>query len=695
MAFDPSSGGFSDSVNASVPPRQPYNGPTQPDTSVPSASAMPSAPAPQSLPTAQQAPAQPSVTTPPVPPSPNQRLHSFVSSVLSGISSSMAGRAPVKYTTDESGKVIADPNQPVDTKKAQLMRIAATGLAGLGAGARAGGQKSGLANALAGLGAGAENRMKNSQEQDANARKEARENLESSEQMKLHKMELAKGQALLVSTYTHMHENDMDRNEDYKSGAALAQSAEDSGVNVHRVNGDKLMTMFHESPEQLLTEGKVVPVGETTVNNPETGQPYLDPDTHAPKYERQYAVIDGMHQGNLKVPAATIAYIKKYAPYSAQYSGITGLEGLTDDHEMDMKQLARLHNAALDGRKQVLIGEEKPMTMIDPKTKQPILVNSVTKEPLKNADGSYISPNAKNEVAESAGTVAKDQAEIPKIQSETNKNNAAADKDRQEANQQKQLNPAGSAGLQGEQYMASLAPQDQAMIKSIAEGRNHVNIQNRKGELTPLGQSLMRAYPDYDIEKAKAYGGVVKDFTTGPSSKALTAYGTALNHARALYDNTGTKSYIPGTDEYKRYNQDITYVATEVAKALNPTGVATESSIKEQESALRSVTNRKAAIENAEHILTGKMAEMKQRWANGQVRPSFQPPMPTISQEALDNADYIRNHGKMPAKQNQQRPATGQPQQKAPFLQVGQTVTIKGKQMTVSAVHPDGTFDAN
>ncbi len=132
----------------------------------------------------------------------------------------------------------------------------------------------------------------------------------------------------------------------------------------------------------------------------------------------------------------------------------------------------------------------------------------------------------------------------------------------------------------------------------------------------------MRAYPDYDIEKAKAYGGVVKDFTTGPSSKALTAYGTAINHARALYDNTGTKSYIPGTDEYKRYNQDITYVATEVAKALNPSGVATESSIKEQEDALRSVTNRKAAIENAEHILTGKMAEMKQRWANGQVRPA-------------------------------------------------------------------------
>jgi hypothetical protein len=113
-----------------------------------------------------------------------------------------------------------------------------------------------------------------------------------------------------------------------------------------------------------------------------------------------------------------------------------------------------------------------------------------------------------------------------------------------------------------------------------------------------------------------------------------------------LYDNTGPNSYIPGTDEYKRYNQDVLYVATEVAKALNPTGVAGENVVKEQQEALRSYTNRKAAIENAEHILTGKMAETKQRWANAQVRPSYQPPTPSLSKEALDNAEYVRNQGK-------------------------------------------------
>jgi hypothetical protein len=220
------------------------------------------------------------------------------------------------------------------------------------------------------------------------------------------------------------------------------------------------------------------------------------------------------------------------------------------------------------------------------------------------------------------------------------------------------INPPGSVGLTGDAYLSKLPQPQRDLLTSVAEGRNTtVAIQNRKGELTPLGQALMQAYPDYDITKAKDYQKVRTDFTTGPTSKALTAYGTAINHARSLYDNTGPKSYIPGTDEYKRYGQDIAYVATEVAKALNPTGVATVQGIKEQEEALRSTFNRKAAIENAAHILTGKMSEMKQRWMNAQVRPSYQPPMPSISQEALDNADYIRNHGQQPTAQpNQQQP---------------------------------------
>jgi hypothetical protein len=227
---------------------------------------------------------------------------------------------------------------------------------------------------------------------------------------------------------------------------------------------------------------------------------------------------------------------------------------------------------------------------------------------------------------------------------------AQAEKDKKTA---QDFNPPSSANLTGDAYLKTLPLPQQNLLISVGEGRNTtVAIQNRKGELTPLGLALTQAYPDYDITKAKDYQKLRTDFITGPTSKALTSYGTAMNHGRLMYDNTGNNSYIPGTAEFTRYNQDALYLATEVAKALNPTGVASEGTVKEQVDALTSRTNRKAAIENAEHILTGKMAEIRQRWANGQVRPSYQPPMPGLSKEATDNADYVRNHGQAPPAPN-------------------------------------------
>jgi len=74
---------------------------------------------------------------------------------------------------------------------------------------------------------------------------------------------------------------------------------------------------------------------------------------------------------------------------------------------------------------------------------------------------------------------------------------------------------------------------------------------------------------------------------------------------------------------------------------LNPGGVAAEGTIKEQEEALSSTFNRKAAIENAEHILTGKMAEIKQRWIKGKCDPAINR-LCYLSPEAIANADYVR-----------------------------------------------------
>src|ERR1700694_4696472 len=82
---------------ANVPSALPQPDDTGTQTVSPVAPAQNQTPAPQA-PTQQPAQQQQSVITPPVAPSPNQRLHSFVSSVLGGITSSLAGKALVKYT---------------------------------------------------------------------------------------------------------------------------------------------------------------------------------------------------------------------------------------------------------------------------------------------------------------------------------------------------------------------------------------------------------------------------------------------------------------------------------------------------------------------------------------------------------------------------------------------------------------------
>jgi|SRR5580700_2362572 hypothetical protein len=100
-------------INSNTPPSVM----SQPDDSGAQQMVSPVAPAQDSTPAAtqalqtqqQSAPQQPAVTTPAVPPSPNQRLHSFVSSVLGGITKGLSGapfgrRLPERFIRECSRK---------------------------------------------------------------------------------------------------------------------------------------------------------------------------------------------------------------------------------------------------------------------------------------------------------------------------------------------------------------------------------------------------------------------------------------------------------------------------------------------------------------------------------------------------------------------------------------------------------------
>lgn len=208
--------------------------------------------------------------------------------------------------------------------------------------------------------------------------------------------------------------------------------------------------------------------------------------------------------------------------------------------------------------------------------------------------------------------------------------------------------PSGApTPLQGAGYLKSLPQPMAAALTEAAEGRgNPVMMQNRKGELTPMGEAMMKAYPDYDIGKAKEYPKLVSEFVTGQTSKDLVAMGTAINHTRAAYDNTGPDSYVPGTKENNRYNQDVGYVSEELGKYVKG-GVATGGEVDKILDGIKSRNPavRKSALENAATIIEGRRTELQQKWQNGQVRPSYQPPMPSISPTAEANFAYLKSGG--------------------------------------------------
>lgn len=616
------------------------------------------APSPANPQNGQPAPAQ---TTPPGVPADSMKpgsffknmSHSFAGSILAAV----AGRQPTKYIVDSTGKTVPDPSQPQASTGDKLRSIASSALQGLAAGAQVGPQKSRAAALAAGLGAGAEAKTKSDEQKDDKSRKVAGEDYERQQQQILRQHDIAKGNMANLATMQHINQEELDHDPQRQANLSIAKAAEDSGIPVKYLTESEAQAQYKQDPKTLIAEHILLPAGNKPVLDGE-GNPTYD-ENGTPKMEGQLIAINGMHDGNFTPPSSFIEDAKKYG----KLSGVSDVDSLSADQPMSMENFTRLHTAVLEGKKLEMSGWAKPEQVFggsDGKT--PMQRNTATGELRAYPKG--VIPNIKNEPAESDATVDEKDAQaqaakagIPLKAAETNKANSGAAKDRAETdklNKDAKADAGISANseLHGDAYLKTLDQGSAGVIRAIGEGRETRSarqLQDKNGEPTILAKQLHQAYPDFDITKASAYGNVRKDFTSGNTSRALTSYGTAMSHMRNMYDNTGPNSYSPGTDEYKRYNQDVTYVATEVAKALNPQGSPGEKQIQEQEDALRSVTNRKAALENAEAILTGKMPEIKQRWQNAQPVPSKPNPMPGLSQEAKDNAAYVRNHGRMPA----------------------------------------------
>jgi hypothetical protein len=147
--------------------------------------------------------------------------------------------------------------------------------------------------------------------------------------------------------------------------------------------------------------------------------------------------------------------------------------------------------------------------------------------------------------------------------------------------------------------------------------------------------SVMKLDPSFDSSKAQAYPATYKDFTSGKTSIALNAGGTALAHLKELSEMNTNASHIPGTPEYNAYQNKADTVSSELAKFYGDATIPAIASIKKTLTATLP-GNRQAAIQTQAQSMGDKLDSFQKTWENAAPSKAYQAPMPGISQKAIN-----------------------------------------------------------
>lgn len=212
-------------------------------------------------------------------------------------------------------------------------------------------------------------------------------------------------------------------------------------------------------------------------------------------------------------------------------------------------------------------------------------------------------------------------------------------------------------------------------------GQNRVDLATALQRIPPASKANFMAqlnakYPNYNQGQFGIEKKVGEEFTSGDAAKNLTAFNTAIEHAtqageaakalqtgdmRTLNKIGNALGYEFGSDRTTNFNVIKSALSSEISKVFKG-GQATDAEIKEVQGpfdAANSPAQLRGAIKTAIRLMNSKRDALKSQYEAGrQGKPNF----------------------------GESAPAAG--------LKVGQTVSVKGKQLKVTAVHPDGSFDA-
>ncbi len=212
-------------------------------------------------------------------------------------------------------------------------------------------------------------------------------------------------------------------------------------------------------------------------------------------------------------------------------------------------------------------------------------------------------------------------------------------------------------GLTGDDYLKALPPQYMNTVKAIAEGRETPSTLGLRGPERARIMGFVNKYkPDWEQGLAPARQAVQKDFSSGPTSKNITAINTSIHHTGTLLDmaeamQNGDVKLInslinrvkteTGNPNVNNFDLARTAVGDELMKAFRGAGASeTEAEAWRQKFDTASSPEQiKGAAQTAVKLLHGRAEEVDNQWKRGMNTDESYPRL--ISPQAQEILDRI------------------------------------------------------
>jgi hypothetical protein len=268
------------------------------------------------------------------------------------------------------------------------------------------------------------------------------------------------------------------------------------------------------------------------------------------------------------------------------------------------------------------------------------------------------------------------------------------------------LTDANGAPLQGADALARLPDTVRNQVQGVLDGRQPLptGTATKDPYWKAIIQLANQVDPTFDAVNYNARANTRKDFTSGKSAGQINAINTAVGHLHDLAStgeklgNTGidwaNKIYnmlTPGgTDRGVTINNFQTLkegVGTELMRVWRQVGAGSEKEIEDWKStidATKSPEELRGAFKTIGGMLESKLSALDEQYKQGMGRTDVS----AISPESRKKLDALQGVTTAAAPAG---PASGP----ASGPKIGDIVSVGGKRVRISALHPDGTFDGD